>query len=154
MPLKPLYVLFAAASASLPLCFILWSQARCLKPGGRKRHCSEQVAGVLVGFSGIAFLIGNAVIGGLYEELCRSFYPYDREKTEGDVKSRTVVGKRELAVDAAPDTFRDLIAITGIAALLYLISENDRLNRLNYCNRSVVSYVVVRAGAAIAAPGA
>ena len=104
-------------------------------------HSSEELAGIVCVGCGAAFLIGNAVVGCIYEKLSRTHDSDYRENSERNENSRAVsAGNERLAYTAENALGKIIVLAAGArtAALKHLIAENYRLNRL-YDSGGIVS---------------
>ena len=113
-----------------------------------KCDCAEEGARIIVIRRGKAFLVGDAVIRRLNEELGGPLHPYHREDAERHIKVCPLSALNELAVQSVGQSCGKLNAVprtagtTAIAGAFDLRAEDHGLDRLYIGDRVIVPHGV------------
>ena len=117
---------------------------------GRERHGIEYAARTCV-FVGMAFLIGNGILGGADQILRGTHDANHREKSDGNHKNTlTSASVGDHAVHVGDHAMRQIIGTAAALAaavgsyLNHAGTENDGLNRLYNCPLTGMCYAIIK----------
>ena len=106
-----------------------------------KGHFGKNSAGIVL-IADDAFLVGNAIFGGVYHDLSGSFDAYHREDAEADQEILHAGIIAEIAANAVSDTGRHFIHVTAMAAVAFFLDFNgkcDRIYGFNHNGRQITT---------------